>query len=145
MLLNTLPTPIRETPLPFSKQARLSVRGVRFRSACSVRRKGIIPFGALQSWGPPPSGARLQGPPWVATERWSLRTTKAPAKTITAYLCPCLKTDNLSYADFREFIETRPAEVVANILISLIHQANYLLDQQLLRLEKDFLEQGGLR
>jgi four helix bundle suffix protein len=35
--------------------------------------------------------------------------------------------------------------VVANILISLIHQANYLLDQQLRRLEVDFLEQGGIR
>lgn len=55
------------------------------------------------------------------------------------------KKDNLSYEDFRGFIETRPAEVVANILISLIHQANYLLDQQLRRLEQDFLEQGGLR
>jgi four helix bundle suffix protein len=55
------------------------------------------------------------------------------------------KKDNLSYEDFRDFIETRPAEVVANILISLIHQANYLLDQQLRRLEQDFLEQGGLR
>ena len=55
------------------------------------------------------------------------------------------KKDNLSYEDFREFIETRPPEVVANILICLIHQANYLLDQQLRRLEKDFLEKGGLR
>ncbi len=55
------------------------------------------------------------------------------------------KKDDLSYEDFREFIETRPAEVVANILISLIHQANYLLDQQLRRLEQDFLAQGGLR
>ena len=34
---------------------------------------------------------------------------------------------------------------MANIAICLIHQANYLIDQQLLRLEKDFLEQGGLR
>ena len=33
----------------------------------------------------------------------------------------------VSYEDFRAFIETRSAEVVANILISLIHQANYLL------------------
>lgn len=55
------------------------------------------------------------------------------------------KKDSLSYEDFREFIETRSGEVVANILLSLIHQANYLLDQQLRRLEKDFLEQGGLR
>ena len=33
----------------------------------------------------------------------------------------------------------------ANILICLIHQANYLLDQQLRRLEQDFLKEGGLR
>ncbi len=46
---------------------------------------------------------------------------------------------------YREFMETRPPEVIANIAICLIHQANYLLDQQLRRLESDFLEQGGLR
>ena len=50
-----------------------------------------------------------------------------------------------SYEVYREFVETRPAEVVANIAICLIHQTNYLIDRQLRRLEKDFLEQGGLR
>ena len=50
-----------------------------------------------------------------------------------------------TYELYREFVETRPPEVVANIAICLIHQANYLIDQQLRRLEKDFLEQGGLR
>jgi four helix bundle suffix protein len=50
-----------------------------------------------------------------------------------------------SYETFREFIQTRPPEIVANILICLIHQANYLLDQQLRRLEQDFLQEGGLR
>jgi four helix bundle suffix protein len=50
-----------------------------------------------------------------------------------------------SYESYREFVDTRPAEVVANIAICLIHQANYLLDQQLKRLEKDFLKDGGLR
>ena len=55
------------------------------------------------------------------------------------------KRDNLSYEDFDEFIETRSPDVVANILICLIHQANYLLDQQIRRLEQDFLKEGGLR
>lgn len=55
------------------------------------------------------------------------------------------RKEDLSYEDFREFIETRPAATVANILICLIHQANYLLDQQLKRLEQDFLKEGGLR
>jgi four helix bundle suffix protein len=52
---------------------------------------------------------------------------------------------NRSYESYRTYIETRPAEVVANILICLIHQTNYLLDQQLRQLEQAFLKQGGLR
>jgi four helix bundle suffix protein len=50
-----------------------------------------------------------------------------------------------SYATYRTYIETRPPEVVANILICLIHQANYLLDRQIRQLEQAFLEEGGLR
>ena len=53
--------------------------------------------------------------------------------------------EGVSYEDFRPFVDTRPAHIVANILICLIHQANYLLDQQLHRLEQDFLQEGGLR
>jgi four helix bundle suffix protein len=62
-----------------------------------------------------------------------------------AYARKLGKISPLSFEVFREFTETRPAEVVANIAICLIHQANYLLDQQLRRLEKDFLKEGGLR
>jgi four helix bundle suffix protein len=50
-----------------------------------------------------------------------------------------------TYETYREFCETRSGEVVANIAICLIHQANYLLDQQIRRLEKDFIKEGGLR
>lgn len=50
-----------------------------------------------------------------------------------------------TYESYRPYTETRPAETVANIAICLIHQANYLLDQQLKALEKAFLENGGLR
>lgn len=50
-----------------------------------------------------------------------------------------------TYESYRAFVETRPVEVVANIAICLIHQANYLLDQQIRRLEQDFLKEGGLR
>jgi four helix bundle suffix protein len=52
---------------------------------------------------------------------------------------------HVTYETYRTYIETRPPEVVANIALCLIHQANYLLDQQLRRLEQDFLKQGGLR
>jgi len=55
------------------------------------------------------------------------------------------KQPNENFETYRPFIETRPAETLANIAICLIHQANYLLDQQIRRLEKDFVEKGGLR
>jgi four helix bundle suffix protein len=52
---------------------------------------------------------------------------------------------NTSYESYKTYIETRPAPIVANILICLIHQTNYLLDQQLRQLEQAFLKEGGLR
>jgi four helix bundle suffix protein len=52
---------------------------------------------------------------------------------------------HVNFESYREFVETRPVEVVANIAICLIHQTNYLLDQQIRRLEHDFLKDGGLR
>lgn len=55
------------------------------------------------------------------------------------------KQPNATYEAYREYCETRPAEVVANIAICLIHQTNYLLDQQIRRLEQSFVKEGGLR
>jgi four helix bundle suffix protein len=51
----------------------------------------------------------------------------------------------VTFEAFHEFCETRPAQVVANIAICLIPQANYLLDRQIRRLEQDFLKEGGIR
>ncbi len=53
--------------------------------------------------------------------------------------------DHGSYETYRTYLETRSAPVVANILICLIHQTNYLLDRQIRQLERAFLEEGGLR
>jgi restriction system protein len=50
---------------------------------------------------------------------------------------------NRTYLTYRTYIESWPAEVAANTIICLIHQTNYLLDQQLRQLEREFLEQGG--
>jgi four helix bundle suffix protein len=44
---------------------------------------------------------------------------------------------------YKSYIEQAPPEVSANTIICLIHQTNYLLDQQLRQLEKAFLEEGG--
>jgi len=50
-----------------------------------------------------------------------------------------------SYETYREFVETRTPDVIENIALCLVHQTNYLLDQQIRRLEKDFIKEGGLR
>jgi four helix bundle suffix protein len=50
-----------------------------------------------------------------------------------------------SYESYRAYIETRPPEVVANIIICLIHQTNYLLDRLLHQLEQAFVKEDGLR
>ena len=54
------------------------------------------------------------------------------------------KRDNVTYETYKTYIETRPPEVAANIIICLIHQTNYLLDQQIRQLEKAFVTEGGL-
>jgi four helix bundle suffix protein len=50
-----------------------------------------------------------------------------------------------SYQTYSSYIESDTPEVAANSVVCLIHQTNYLLDQQIRRLEKDFVENGGLR
>lgn len=52
---------------------------------------------------------------------------------------------HVTYETYRTYVETRPAEVVTNIALCLIHQANYLLDRQIRRLEQDFVKEGGIR
>jgi four helix bundle suffix protein len=50
---------------------------------------------------------------------------------------------NRSYTTYKSHLEASPPEVAANAAICLIHQTNYLLDQQLRALEKEFLKEGG--
>ncbi len=50
-----------------------------------------------------------------------------------------------SYASYKSYIQARSPETAANILICLIHQANYLLDGQIRQLEQAFVKNGGLR
>jgi four helix bundle suffix protein len=55
------------------------------------------------------------------------------------------RTPNATYETFRKAVEHTDPEIRANAIIGLIKVTNYLLDQQLRRLEKDFVEKGGLR
>jgi four helix bundle suffix protein len=68
---------------------------------------------------------------------WEKQDPMADAIRKLAYM------KNRSYLTYKTYVENSPIEVAANTLICLIHQANYLLDQQLRHLEKQFIEQGG--
>ncbi len=48
-----------------------------------------------------------------------------------------------SYSTYRAYFEDVGPETSANAAICLIHQTNYLLDQQLRALEQEFLREGG--
>ncbi len=50
---------------------------------------------------------------------------------------------NRSYRTYKAYFEASSPEIAANAAICLIHQTNYLLDQQLRALEKEFLKEGG--
>jgi len=62
-----------------------------------------------------------------------------------AYVRKLGASKDASYETYRTYLDTRPPEVVANIIICLIHQTNYLLDRQIRSLERAFIEEGGLR
>lgn len=77
---------------------------------------------------------RVRGvPPWEKGSKEALFVRKQGAG------------EHVTYETYRTYFESRPAEVCANIAICLIHQANYLLDQQIRALEREFIAHGGLR
>ena len=53
--------------------------------------------------------------------------------------------DRAHWALYAPWLEHKDSGVVANTLICLIHQANYLLDQQIAALERSIIEHGGYR
>lgn len=52
-------------------------------------------------------------------------------------------TDQERWALYAPWLEHEDSAVRANALICLIHQANFLLDQQITAVEKQFIEEGG--
>lgn len=52
-------------------------------------------------------------------------------------------SDQARWALYAPWLEADEPAVRANAIICLIHQANYLLDQQIAALERQFIEQGG--
>jgi four helix bundle suffix protein len=50
---------------------------------------------------------------------------------------------NRPYTTYKPYIEEGSPEIAANTTACVINQTNYLLDQQLRALEKEFLKEGG--
>lgn len=53
--------------------------------------------------------------------------------------------DRARWGRYAPWLEHEDAGIIANTLICLIHQANYLLDQQIASLERAIIEEGGYR
>jgi len=68
---------------------------------------------------------------------WGKDHPKAAAVRKLAY------RENKSYKTYQTYVEESGPEAAANTLICIIHQANYLLDQQLRQLDRQFLSEGG--
>ena len=56
---------------------------------------------------------------------------------------PADRTDPADASAYAGWLSHADPAVVANATICLIHQANYLLDQQIRTLERDFIHEGG--
>ena len=52
---------------------------------------------------------------------------------------------NSNYDTFKKGIENHDPAIASNVMIGLIKLTNYLLDQQIRKLEEDFVKEGGLR
>jgi four helix bundle suffix protein len=55
------------------------------------------------------------------------------------------RTPNANYSTFQKAIEHESPEICANTLLTLTNITIYLLKNQITTLEKEFLEQGGIR
>jgi len=62
-----------------------------------------------------------------------------------SHLTKLLTTPNATYETYKKGIESPNPEVSANVMIGLVNITSYLLAKQIKTLEKEFLQEGGLR
>jgi four helix bundle suffix protein len=70
---------------------------------------------------------------WTATHPYALRLRQLN------------RTPGANYDTFKKGIEHPDPAICANVIVGLIKVTHYLLNRLLKRLERDFLQQGGLR
>ena len=49
------------------------------------------------------------------------------------------------WPDWQKILESRPADTVANLMLTLCHQTRYMLDKMIAAQEEDFKKYGGVR
>ena len=74
---------------------------------------------------------------WAKDDREALAVRHAGREN------PPDRIEQIDARAYESWLQHRDAAVVANAIICLIHQANYLLDQQIRALERDFIHEGG--
>ncbi len=74
---------------------------------------------------------------------WSKDSAEARAVRAVGQKYRTDRSDRADRSEYSQWLDSADPAVVANAAICLIHQANYLLDQQLRALERDFIEGGG--
>ena len=144
----------RATASGTSKKTELKLVGVA-RAAGPAAELPTQTFGGGR-WDQPPGGAvpeellldfrdylRQHGLPlWGKDHPHACQVRGLCYKSSRSYLTP----DHVRGRLYKPFTEApASAETAANTMICLIHQANYLLDQQLRALEQEFLKEGGFR
>jgi restriction system protein len=82
-------------------------------------------------------------PQWTADCPEALAVRQVPQKFRNDSSDLTDLTDQKRWALYAPWLEHADPAVRANATICLIHQANYLLDQQIAALEKAFIEDGG--
>lgn len=79
--------------------------------------------------------------------QWAKDDTKAQAvrnaRLKNTHSDRLVQADRNAAASYAAWLDHADPAVAANALICLIHQANYLLDQQLRALERNFIKEGG--
>jgi four helix bundle suffix protein len=75
--------------------------------------------------------------------QWDKNDREARAVRAVGRERPLDPADPAAATAYAEWLSHVDPAVVANAVICLIHQANYLLDQQISALERDFIHRGG--
>jgi four helix bundle suffix protein len=82
-------------------------------------------------------------PQWAKDDPRALEVRAVGKQDRTDQTDPSDPTDRSDFKDYETWLLSDDPAVVANAIICLIHQANYLLDRQIAGLEGQFIQEGG--